>query len=288
MTAGQAVNDERFSPAPVRVLTLNAGAARMTRDQEAAKNDELWVGSGFDADGRDIGIVIRLCAAMPTAAELVCAVIGRAVGLPIPEPFLVETGPRSFPRSRFGSDGRVLRFASEHVGGDTFQQLLNARSGYAERLLSKWAHLLPVVVFDEWMANPDRNLGNILYVAGALYLIDHAEAFGSSQRRLYALAELTRERFPNVIGDMLRMTLDRPRAAQHLEAAKTWIAERPGALALDEALEAANLVHVLNAETRRELLDFVRSRLALTHSLLCHRFGMPQLDLTPTARRPAS
>ena len=288
MTATEAANDDAFKPAPVRRLTLNAGAIRMTRAQEATKNDEIWLGSAYDESGEDIQVVLRICGAMPTAAELVCAVVGRALGLPVPEPFLVRTAPDSFPGSRFARPAPALRFASHNVGGETFQQLLSARSDYAQRLLERWKHFLPVTVFDEWMANPDRNLGNILYVAGSLYLIDHAEAFGSSERQLFGLADLTAQRFANILGDILVKVSTPRQKATRLEDAKRWIHDRAGALPLADALEAAGLVHVLNDETRRELLDFVRSRLDLTHSLLCHRFGIPQLSLHAARQDRAS
>lgn len=291
MTLPAAANSARFDPLaePVRVLRLNKGARKVPRRGAPGKRDELWLGSAWD-DTRpgepDIRLYVRAAELRPATAELVCAVIGRALGLPIPEPFLVRIGAGVLPRSRM-LDPRApetLAVGSHDASGCTFQQLLSADSVHALAMLLSWQHLVPVATFDEWMANTDRNLGNIVFAADCLWLIDHADALGGSQRDFYALAELTDAAFANRLGDMLQ-SLAAPRRADALAHARAWVANPAGALDLAAALHCTRMVPWHTGDEQAELLDFITGRLTLAHSLLCQRLGQPQLPLLPAATR---
>lgn len=288
MSVALAANDAAFSiePHSVRVLHLNVGAERVQRANEDTKTDELWVGTAFaegDQDD-DIGVYLRLAQPQPIAAELVCSVIGRALGLPVPEPFIITIG-----RGVLTGSGVVdattefsYAFASEDVGGGTFAQLMRGDSAFANGLLRSWKHLVPLAAFDEWLANTDRNLGNILYVANSLWLIDHADAFGGSARKLFSLTELTSDAFSNKVGQMIELGFSAGERLQHLDAAKQWLLQPASALSIDQAISCAGLGRWQTAAEQTELIDFVTHRLTLTHTLLCNRLGHPQLALPPT------
>lgn len=49
----------------------------------------------------------------------------------------------------------------------------------AALLLASWASVGGAIAFDELIANPDRNLGNLLWDGGDFWLIDHARALGA-------------------------------------------------------------------------------------------------------------
>lgn len=277
-----ATNDPVFEllPKQVRVLEMNRGAERIFRDQEESKPDELWVGSAYDPstpDVEDISVYLRLAEPMPVVAELMCAVIGRALKLPIPEPFIVAIQPGLLPESKLLNPHLpCLAFASLDVGGSTFSQLLRANSDSATAMLMKWEHLIPVTTFDEWVANRDRNLGNILFVSNVLWLIDHAEAFHGSSRGLFELAELVEQGSTNILGDRLaRMSI--PECARYLELAKQWLTDVACRVSIPEAVACAELDHWHSADQKTELINFLTQRLTLTHSLLCNRLRHPQL-----------
>lgn len=291
--AATSANDERFDvlAQPVRVLELNTGAHKVRRPGGAGKPDELWLGSAWDAgapEADDVQVYVRVAGLQPSTAELLCGVVGRALGLPVPEPFLVRISRGALPRSRL-LDTRLpecMAVASHNVGGTNFVKLLHRSSDSALRLLLTWEHLVPVATFDEWLANTDRNLGNILFAAGTLWLIDHADALGGTQAQLYPLAELTEVAFDNKLGRMLE-GLQRPQRVAALQQASHWLAHPAGALDLQAALQCTGLAAWQSTAARTQLLDFVRARLTLTHSLLCNRLGHPQLPLgtpPPSAR----
>lgn len=269
-----------LSPNRVRILELNKGAERISRDREHEKSDELWLGTAFDPnlpDGDDISVYIRVADPMPVVAELLCAVIGRALHLPVPEPFVVFLPSGSLPNSsKLAYNKSCLAFASHNVGESTFSQLLRADSESAHAMLLKWEHLIPVTTFDEWVANSDRNLGNILFVSNVLWLIDHAEAFHGSSRSLFGLADLVEQGASNILGDKLART-SLEECALYLDKAKEWLSDFASRINISEAVACAELRHWQSDDQKAELIDFLNHRLTLTHNLLCNRLRHPQL-----------
>lgn len=271
-----------IAPQPVRVLTLSLGAERIIRAGEENKPDELWLGNAFstdDPDADDVPVYVRLARPMPVVAELLCSVIGRALGLPVPEPFAIHLPPIVLANSKMLPETGALAFASHDIGGQTFNQLLKKDSPAAHAMLAKWSHLVPVATFDEWLANPDRNLGNIMFASNALWIIDHAEAFGGSKAEMFGLTAITKDTFTNQLGVHLAALLSEARI-ERLEACKTWVDMTASKLDVADAIACADISRWQDQDQRVELLNFVNTRLTLTHSLLCNRLGHPQLNLS--------
>lgn len=275
-------NDSTFGMAvqPIRVLRLNLGAERIERSREVSKDDELWLGSAYDPNdnaGEDVGVYIRIADPLPVVAELICAVVGRSMGLPVPEPFLVSIDKGGLPESKLlPQDTPALAFASLNVGGQTFSQLMRGDSPAMRAMLMKWEHMIPVATFDEWMANGDRNLSNILFAANVLWIIDHAEAFHGKASGLFGLSELIENSSGNILGDILAKCTP-AECSRHLEEAQAWLAKTAAFVDIQEAAACADIDYWQTPEQKAELLDFVTQRLTLTHRLLCTRLGHPQL-----------
>lgn len=116
---------------------------------------------------------VKAVAPRTLAVEVICAVIGRAIGLPIPRPALVQVNPGVLP----GVAMPLVFFGSESVDNPDLKQWLKAEGEYAMRQLEGWAKLIDAGCFDEWLGNADRHGGNILYGGGNNFsLIDHSEA----------------------------------------------------------------------------------------------------------------
>lgn len=271
------------SIAAVRVLRLNRGAIRVKRRNASRRSDELWVGTGYSESGADddVALYLRIGTARHIVAELVCAVIGRAIGLPVPEPLIVKIRKGDLPTSRLidHEADATLAFASASVGGDSCAQLLREDSEHALRLVMTWRQLLPTTAFDEWMANPDRNLGNIVFAAQNLWLIDHAQALGGKAAELSSLKSLQQHAFSNVLANLIESAFVPADRADHLKRVQRWLNDNTLALDLEEAVAATGVRRWHTKRERAQLLDFVRNRLLITHSLLCNRLGHPQLNL---------
>lgn len=267
---------------PVRQLVLDEGASLVHRDGLDYKEDELWIGDAFDPltpDAAAIPVYVRLGKAGALVAELVCGCLARAMQLPAPEVFLISIPAGHLPDSKLASTkGPTLCVGTRDIGGNSFTQLLHRNGNAAIPLLRQWPDLHKVVAFDEWLANPDRNTGNLIYVAQTLHIIDHAEAFGGSSRELFPLAELTDTSFTNLLADMFT-TFPPESRSELLDKVQTWILESANSLNVQAVVTSA-LTSLWNTpEQDNELVNFIKARLTITHSLLCLRLGHPQLSL---------
>lgn len=275
-------NDSIFAVLqPVRTLVLDTGATRIKRPKERQKADELWQGVGFGADAPSDGVplYVRVGAHPALVAELLCGVLAHALKLPAPEVYLVQVPPGHMPRSKLVNGKQTtLCVGTRDIGGDTFAQLLQDHCDAAAPLLRDWPDLPRVAAFDEWLANPDRNMGNLLYVAQTIHIIDHAEAFGGSTRELYPLSDLTDMPFTNLLGDFMGY-LEAKKLPPLLADMGVWLKDIAAATDIPAAVECAVGTYSTPPDKNRELIDFITKRLSITHTLLCRRLGHPQLTL---------
>jgi hypothetical protein len=116
------------------------------------------------------GDVVAVCKHLPRQAfltEMLCALLGRALSLPIPEPLIVIHAETQ--EALFGSvdiEHPNLTRHLRHIDSETLR-----------RRLLQWRSFAAAGLFDEWIANADRHPGNILHDGGAgFWLIDHDQA----------------------------------------------------------------------------------------------------------------
>jgi hypothetical protein len=141
-------------------------------------NDEnvnlTWKAHVQTNDGVKVAFV-KIIDARSVYVECVCAVIGRYLGLPIPSPIIVKVtnvALQSVPEGQM-----ALAFGSEDAQYPSFRRFMKSDSAEAMAKLDKFSKTLDVGVFDEWIANWDRNLGNMLYDGNDdFYFIDHENA----------------------------------------------------------------------------------------------------------------
>ncbi len=108
--------------------------------------------------------------------ECVCATIGRFIGLPIPKPLIVQVDHSAIADI---PDGEFrLAFGSEDSAYPSLK-----RRGVSDELfksLEDFRLTLDIGVFDEWIANPDRHAGNILFDGSENFVfIDHGLSLAS-------------------------------------------------------------------------------------------------------------
>lgn len=109
--------------------------------------------------------------------ECVCAILGRSLGLPIPKPLIVKLTADSFPNIPVGQ--YQLAFGSEDTNYPSFRR--HAKNQEALLKLEQFSKTIDIGLFDEWIANWDRNIGNILYDGGNEFsFIDHENAIDSN------------------------------------------------------------------------------------------------------------
>lgn len=142
-------------------------------DQELLGKNSLFYGLARFQGGQQRHAYIKVLPPKRMYAEVLCATIGRSLGLPMAyTSLLVARG------SMLGINAeRVICLASVDTGGVPISRIV--RQDEITEKLNKWAHIRTAIVFDELIANADRHLRNVLLGGdGKLWLIDHEEAVG--------------------------------------------------------------------------------------------------------------
>ncbi len=277
-------NDQDFYGVhlPVRTLVLEAGARRVRRTGERRKPDELWQGEAFNPlnpEEESVPLYLRIGHGQALVAELLCGCLARALQLPAPEVFLVVVPPGRLSKSKLTPRGEVaLYVGTRDIGGRNFAQMMSDDEDAALPLLRDWPELGCVAAFDEWMANPDRNASNLIYVAQTLYIIDHAEAFGGNLQEQYSLTELIDAQFDNLLGGLLQ-SFRQERVHDLLNQVHAWLAQTATKVNISSVVQQTGIQHWIAPENKDELINFITTRLSITHALLCKRLGHPQLTL---------
>ncbi len=144
-----------------------------------------WKGAVQTESGVSTEAYLKAAPSEQLLAEILCAILGREAGLPVPPPYLVED-QGGFLASEPEARGHTLFFGSGALDFPSFAHYLtekmpteDARRYEFLRRLAAWKHFHAAIAFDEWIANNDRHPGNLLYGGGdGITLIDHGHAFG--------------------------------------------------------------------------------------------------------------
>jgi hypothetical protein len=116
--------------------------------------------------------------------EILAFLLGRELGLPIPDSYVgfVKSGDLSVTKMPMSNRSGHVVFVSADVGVPSLVQRYIPHGELYKLMLvnelKKWVHLGATYAFDTWIANTDRNEGNLLIEDSTkIWLIDHGHAF---------------------------------------------------------------------------------------------------------------
>lgn len=215
--------------------------------------------------------------------ELFASVLGRLVGLPVPRGFLVEIRRTDYPDSplmiALGLSAAPA-FAVEAIACPSALRRLDLQSVAArERLLRAWPHWYSAAAFDDWIANADRHLGNLLVGApGEAWLIDHSHAFTGDKWQAVNLRPnvVTVNQLCQAMGAWLNPS-EKARAMQACHAAIQHFSSV-------DAVQATLLAHIVTQLLLPDLdalTEFVKDRVHSVASRVGSILGIPDLPLGP-------
>ena len=156
--------------------------------------------------GTDIAF-IKLLAPYQLVREVVCALVAQAVGLPV-----IQPGVATLENAEIDTD---IRFAFASLAVDT-QLAPRLRDDTVLRSqLSRWPSLRSAIAFDEWIANSDRTIDNLLFRgASDFVLVDHGEAIPSGMSvDALTVNQLARLAYEDVSRDEEHASLQHVRSA---------------------------------------------------------------------------
>ena len=129
-------------------------------------------------EGSIISAILKRGNSAEILAESFSAILLRGWGLPVPTPYLVNESEGI----AFASAEQSYPNLSQKIGLDEIppgSAAATAASRLAHKLVSQLPTAPLAIVADEAIANPDRNLGNILWDGVDEQWIDHAYAFAT-------------------------------------------------------------------------------------------------------------
>jgi hypothetical protein len=167
---------------PLELAALLPGAVRFEEDNTT----ETWKAPIQTESGQTVAF-LKMIQPNSLISEFACALIGRALGLNIPKPFLVRVTRKELPGSSDWKDTTDssewcrLTFALEDGGHPSLRKWFthdwSKNNSALNAILLTWSAYRETALFDEWIANTDRNIGNILFNGtDDFVLIDHGRA----------------------------------------------------------------------------------------------------------------
>lgn len=210
--------------------------------------------------------------------ELVATTLGRTLGLAIPEGCIVRARPSDLPDSLLlAAHGReALLFACRETDAPDLKRRMKAEGAAAiAALFTAWKEWATCMTFDEWIANGDRNTGNILFGGpGDIWLIDHTHAFTGPNWRPPDLQPSGT--WGNMIAENRIPTLTLP---ERIEAKKRIAGLIPTLAGIDcpSVLTASLAANFMPPADALALQTFVSSRVSHLYDILSKRLGIPNL-----------
>ncbi|ENV76231.1 MULTISPECIES: HipA family kinase [Acinetobacter] len=151
-------------------------------------SNPLWTGFVATNQGEFPAYIKKCRNAEGLCIEIISALIGLMLDIPIPKPMLVLVEPN---HPQIAVDKPTLLFGSQMYDMPSFERFLMDHE-LSEECLLDFSGLHSIVAFDELIANPDRNNSNILYDGDSFRFIDHEKAFFSSQDPRLPINEITK------------------------------------------------------------------------------------------------
>jgi len=261
--------------AAIQLGNVVPGAKLLDKDGRGV--NETFVGF-IDVPSGRLRAYIKVLPGRQLMNELVATTLGRALGLAIPEGYLVRARPSDLPESAHlaAHSAEAMVFASGETSAPDLKRRMKAEGTAAlAALFTAWHGWVPCMAFDEWLANGDRNPGNILFGGpGDIWLIDHSHCFTGPN--WHASQLVPQGVWRNVIAENRIPTLTLP---ERIEAKKRVASLIPTLAALDclSAFAASQAGAFLSPADAATLQGFIASRVSYLYDILSYRLGIPNL-----------
>ncbi|MFT0140747.1 HipA family kinase [Alcanivoracaceae bacterium MT1] len=270
-------NQKKIEPIAVADVVTLLGRVDEGRDGETYKADLLIRGgvthSGYVKLTEDPRQII---------AELAAAQVGRALDLHIPCPYvaILDTADlRPEFKSRFVGRGRMVCFASRQAGKRHYTLERAPLNGEWKHSLNSQFDMPGTISFDEFIANDDRHLGNIVYAPDRreFWLIDHGRALTGTYWNHWGLED-PEISVRNLLADESADKWDEAQRRNIIKSAESLVL-RCSEIAMTDLDMDGHFAKIDPSTDRQEIINFLQGRLNHTVRLLCNRLGLGQLPL---------
>ena len=263
--------------AEIELATLLPNAQLVQGQQNA---EETWISQIYAESGPTIAYV-KMLNPNQVLSEVVCSLIGLALNLSMPKPFLVYVDRQNLTHSNKwqGHESWRVCFGSEDANCPSFRQILKAspnRNAVLKKL-ETWSGFKETAWFDEWIANDDRHVGNVLWDGTECWLIDHSHALTGPAWTVNDLQQGKK---------VVNRFLSDPRIQKMTSTDKDkWkdLAEseclRYQEIMIDNLKECGVTEEYATDEEVNAVIDFLKQRAENFFTLACDRLQIPRLSL---------
>lgn len=237
----------------LRTGRLLPGYVVLDEGVNAAMRGIAWTEEG------EISVIAKKLGKRVLAVEALCAVYGRLVGLPIPEPLMIYDEEMGW------------MFGSVDVGHPNLNRLVRLDSLAIRSKLLAWPDLLSAACFDELIVNCDRHDGNILFDGLGFTLIDHDTCIPHGMASDKAMpANLGNELLNIIINSLPAGDLPKQKL---INESRSWISDRD-----EDWTEIADgaLTGVCANQVKDQLISFIRDRLPKLANLITAKINPDQ------------
>lgn len=215
--------------------------------------------------------------------EVLAYLIGRDLGLPIPDSYLgfVKAGDLSVSKLPMTDGSGHVVFVSADVGVPSLAQRYLPHGDFYKLMLvnelKKWVHLGATYAFDTWIANTDRHEGNLLIEDSTkIWLIDHGHAFTGHKWTETDLVPLSKYR--NRLSEWLTSYLTGDiKVEKGKEVDKC--AAKLGVVPFDEYLKYISSMKILSQSEIDSIRDFLALRVSVVSQYSREALGVPTLGV---------
>jgi hypothetical protein len=236
---------------------------------EAGNKCSVWKAQVKTSSGRLVVAFIKHLPPRELFIECITAQLGREIGISIPRPLLVQIFPAHLPELNLKES--TIIFGSQDASYPSIQQFTCTEKALDE--LRRWPDLLKAGCFDEWIANPDRHHGNILYSGNSQFsLIDHSHAI---PRNLQPNEPNTKNTLLEILAPTIQDDLKNHKT---MKAARSYASSFLSTMNSDwESLTSAS-TYIANDKASK-IIDFLNSRLPALSALIGSHLHTKQGDL---------
>jgi hypothetical protein len=247
---------------PIGFATLYTKPRRLEGQDNVS---EVWVADALTHEG-DVRLYVKKTSKEEIMAECLASLLAKSLGLPVAKAYIVTD-----PGDLLG--GGVFA-GSEDAGAPSIKQWLNLHDQTVLNMLAGWKKLHEVALFDEWIANPDRQGGNLLWGGGENWvLIDHAMALWSALGKPHADMP-----FQNILATLIS-DIEKDMGPARLRHLSGEFAGRCREIDHDLIINASQSQHIGMYERCEVTLSSLETRLSMLPALLS-RHGN-QADFLP-------
>lgn len=165
-----------------------AKTTNVKKDNINSGINDIWRGYVVTSDNQMVKSYIKkIRNTNELYREIFCSLLGRALGIDTPDPMIVkvEANHPDIP-----SDKDEYLFGTKDCDSISFSRFLHENKLNEDYILN-YDDFYKIIAFDEFIANPDRHFGNVLFNGSDFTFIDHGEAFHHSVLYNTPLTECT-------------------------------------------------------------------------------------------------